>query len=511
MKRGISPLLSFILIILLIMTVFAFLFPWFTAFTRQLGRQGEETGNRPLYCDGVSLSVDNFTRNRESLYANLTIDNKGRFEIERFTITRETSYRPISSCLLLNANLAPNNKDEILVPLFAAFDLQSSLCPVEQVVSEVPCVFIKKIDLVPWINVNGIDISCVDKILEIDVSKLNAICGPIPVTPPSCTNGQQDPGEGGIDCGGPCVTNDPELCDGLDDNHDCQTDEGLSTQIFYNGIPPDSQNNPPCRPGIMQCDGVNGWIETQSEITPQPDCPIPNDGPDGVDQDCDAFADDGCLVWTSNRFEFEDNINSYNYPPTCEDINNPICVPECDCGSVGGYGGSYPRCGWLLTNNYCSRNTPTIDDFGSCKEEFTGSPYVPGQCVFLKSGAPTLINKERWFSYNLQVNIADPTIDLNLLECDIKLRLGGASDQDREDFFMGVNGQIITYLDDLNNPVETWEERTIGGYDKGRIKEGQNTIRVGNPKDPQEDGGINDSSSTHADWYQLLCYNPIVP
>src|SRR3989338_1478443 len=424
MKRGISPLLSFILILLFIMAIFAFLFPWFTAFTRQLGKQGEETGNRPLYCDGISLSINNWTRNRDSLYANLTIENKGRFEIERFTITRETSYQSIASCLLLNTNLEPNNNKEISIPIIA--------------------------------------------------------CGPIPVTPPTCSDNDGD-GYWVGDC-------DPDC-----DDNDINVHEEISCTVF-NGLQCNNQ---------MFCALLcpNNALECNPDI----------EGGNGLDEDCDGVPDDGCLIWQSSNLQFEDSINDYNYPPTCGDTNNPICVPECDCGSQGGYGGSFPRCGWLLNTNYCSRYSPSITDFGSCKEEFIGSPYVPGQCVFLKNANdPNLIGKDRWFSFNLPISISNPSIDLDLLECDVKVRVEGANDQNREDLFIMVNSQSIIYLDDLNNPVDTWEERIIGRFDRGRVRKGQNTIRFGNPADPPEDAPFGLISSTHGDWFKFYCYNPIV-
>jgi len=44
----------------------------------------------------------------------------------------------------------------------------------------------------------------------------------------NCADGIQNGDETGVDCGGRCVTTDQEVCNGLDDNKNCFTDEGFN-------------------------------------------------------------------------------------------------------------------------------------------------------------------------------------------------------------------------------------------------------------------------------------------
>ena len=516
MKRGVSPLLSFILVLLLALAIYIFLFPWFTTITQKFSEGTEASSERPLHCDNIYLSVNKVTRKRDEINVTINVKNSGTFIIERFTVTRETAYHPESSCLMLNTDLEPNENKDIVVPIFSPFNLTSSLCPGQINPAQiVPCINIKKIELVPWINVDGVDIACVDRLLEVDVENANKVCQFVAGACNSdetrlCYTGDQSLIGTGVCWWGDelCVNNawsgncagevlpSPEICDGLDNNCINGIDEGIAAQSCYTGIPQSTQNNPPCHAGTWTCNAGGVWGPIcngeQTPLKPNDVCLGSGYG-NGVDEDCDGVIDDGCLVWISNKYEFEDSIT----------------VSECDCGTAGGYGGSYSKCSWFLAANYCSRNTPIIDDFGSCKNAINGGGV--GQCVFLKNADdPNLIGKDRWFAFNLGISIADPSINLNSLECDVKVRLEGASDQNHEDLFIMTNGQSITYLDDLNNPVDTWEERTIGRYEIGRLIEGSNTIRVGNPKDPPEDAINGLISSTHGDWFKFYCYNPIV-
>jgi len=101
MKRGVSPLLSFILVLLLALAIYIFLFPWFTTITQKFSEGTEASSERPLHCDNIYLSVNKVTRKRDEINVTINVKNSGTFIIERFTVTRETAYHPESSCLML--------------------------------------------------------------------------------------------------------------------------------------------------------------------------------------------------------------------------------------------------------------------------------------------------------------------------------------------------------------------------------------------------------------------------
>ena len=510
MKRGISPLLSFILVLLLAVAIYVLLFPWFKSITMNLGEDTEGASQRPLHCDNILLSVDNVYRQPDSIVATIGVKNSGTFKIERFTVTRQTSYQPESSCMMLNADLNPNIIKNFDIPIFTPFNLPSSLCPIPTVpAGSIPCIYINKINLVPWINIDGVDISCVDKLLEIDVAKLNKACDPgpgqvcVPGTSRPCGINIGECREGVEECvngqwSGNCigeVTPVNERCDDKDNDCDTFTDEDFK--------PPLGNLGQPCSLGVGSCQQSGQFVcradgsGTECNAVPLPpgiELCFPNEYGNGVDEDCDGFVDDGCLVWVSQNYEIEDAMRSYPDPPG-------TVVQRCDCGTNLPYHGIYPRCGWFLPPNDILSCDINIRDFGDCKPAGGGDP---GQCTFLKNFD---IYADRFFGFRQTISIPDPSIDLSLVTCNVGLRLGIGDGQDREDLFVEINNEKRIYLDDVPGAIIQWVPKEITGFRVGRLIEGDNIIRFGMPKDPPE----NDVSSSHVDWYNFTCYNPIVP
>ena len=153
-------------------------------------------------------------------------------------------------------------------------------------------------------------------------------------------DGQTD--EGLLNACGACSPPDDqlvELCaNGLDDNCDGQVDENCScdpdchcdeggagqqctchpptNQTCYSG-PPGSLGFGPCRSGTHDCveqpDGSWAWSTCEGEVLPQPECqPSGNQ----LDDDCDGLTDDGCLPDTDG--------DGYAPPDDCNDSNNQI-------------------------------------------------------------------------------------------------------------------------------------------------------------------------------------------
>lgn len=98
------------------------------------------------------------------------------------------------------------------------------------------------------------------------VMAIGASAQPGKPTPAPCFNGVQDEGEGGVDCGGNCAyAQHFELCDGKDNDVDCLVDEGcpssLSQQNEAEGSGEIEQSS--CHDGIQN--GLEGGIDCGGE------------------------------------------------------------------------------------------------------------------------------------------------------------------------------------------------------------------------------------------------------
>ena len=111
MKRGVSPLIAWVLIVGFAVVMGAFIFSWATGTLKDLNIG--ESQEYELYCDNVELRINNVCTKDDGIggpvyiYPNFT--NVGNYDITRLTITLENENRALGSCDIPERDIIENN------------------------------------------------------------------------------------------------------------------------------------------------------------------------------------------------------------------------------------------------------------------------------------------------------------------------------------------------------------------------------------------------------------------
>lgn len=183
MKKGIAPLISWILIVAMVIAMGAFVFYWTTNYIKKINLQ--EGLNEDLYCNSVNLKILNSCRKDDHNNLSINIFNKGSYNIEKLTIYRDTQNKIKGSCIqFLPSFLEPGKNIEL------GFNVNDTIitdslqeCPVtnSNVNQEIP--YVEEVAITPWINVEGKSIACNDRKVKIDNYLLNAPCSSLTISP----------------------------------------------------------------------------------------------------------------------------------------------------------------------------------------------------------------------------------------------------------------------------------------------------------------------------------------
>nr|MBA4404846.1 hypothetical protein [Nanoarchaeum sp.] len=161
-KRGLSPLISWILIIAFSVAMAMLIIP---------AMIDNIKGNLPKsnieYCNDVRVSLTDAnstwrtSTNNASLH--VSVKNDGSFTVQKFTIGRETTTNSQQWCEYSNVSLAPGNSGELSLDIDTNyyFDVsKNSFTQCETSSSSSTETMVVGLELVPWITVEGESINC---------------------------------------------------------------------------------------------------------------------------------------------------------------------------------------------------------------------------------------------------------------------------------------------------------------------------------------------------------------
>ena len=150
-KRGVSLLISFVLLISFTILMAAFITTWSVERVKEVPL--DELGGE--YCDDVMIDVK---LSRDSDTITLDIENRGVFSIHRFTVQRETDISALGSCDILNPDLQPGALGSFQVNLGG--NLARPISCNDDSLQSAECIAVKSLSIVPWVEIEEEDFAC---------------------------------------------------------------------------------------------------------------------------------------------------------------------------------------------------------------------------------------------------------------------------------------------------------------------------------------------------------------
>ena len=198
MKKGISPLIAWVLLVGFVVMMGAFITNWSIQYIRNLPIG--EAQEKEIYCSNVQLDIPVFCKYNNNQTLRLDIENKGNYNITRLVIHRETTNQSLNYCFILNQDITPTSILNYTLNL-GAITNSGQECGLISLESS----NIIEVSIVPAISIQGTEYTCSEKKISLtDYSALNRLC--------QCNDGISNDGDGCTDFNG--APPDPE-CDSL--------------------------------------------------------------------------------------------------------------------------------------------------------------------------------------------------------------------------------------------------------------------------------------------------------
>lgn len=187
MKKAISVLLSWVLIIGFAVAMSAIIFGWAIPFVEKISNKLDKSQNVEIYCDNTRIKIVDICRMDSNSYSNrsinITLQNTGSYNIKRLSITRETTHSPIQSCFMyLPTPLEPGSSTSFDLAMLASFiDSSGNILDCITIDSDVNQRlhggYVKVIEITPYVNIEGQEIPCSSsRVTTKDINILNHWC-----------------------------------------------------------------------------------------------------------------------------------------------------------------------------------------------------------------------------------------------------------------------------------------------------------------------------------------------
>lgn len=173
-KRGVSPLVAWVLLISFAIAMGLLVTKWVVDNVKNV----EFEPNKDVYCNDVAGYISDVCKVTTGQNANkiqVTLKNTGNFKITRISLGRETTHKPEEWCLKLNAqNFNPQSD---YVYYLTIGKMTGNIIGNESTVYQNCDTVIENINqdermtsiaMVPWISIEDKATSCIDKKVELD-------------------------------------------------------------------------------------------------------------------------------------------------------------------------------------------------------------------------------------------------------------------------------------------------------------------------------------------------------
>ena len=185
MKKAISVLLSWVLIVGFAVAMSAIIFGWAIPFVEKVSENLNKNERSDIYCDNVAIKIKDVCRAADNTSITVKVLNTGSYSLKRLGLARETTGSALQSCYLYNLDqqsALPGNELQFTLAIEAPFtDSRGNPLDCNSASGDsppnVPRPYVTKVEVVPWINIEGADINCPSSIVTIkDINILNHDC-----------------------------------------------------------------------------------------------------------------------------------------------------------------------------------------------------------------------------------------------------------------------------------------------------------------------------------------------